>query len=67
MVNSIDMKPFLRISSYQHAVSDDLLAEFPMRLARNGDGFYYWTMARDGEFHWWLLVEPLECTDEAKK
>jgi hypothetical protein len=69
-VNSIDTKPVLRISRYQCAMGDGF-AEFPLRLARNRTGQYYWAMAwrislvaagklyRRGEkLRFWLRRDP---------
>ena len=48
------MKPVLKIGKYYHAKASDALADFPMRLARTLTGEYYWSMARSGEYHWWI-------------
>jgi hypothetical protein len=53
------LKPVLRIGAYHHAVGSDALAEFPLRL-RSRNGNYYWSMARAGEYHWWLTVEDVK-------
>jgi hypothetical protein len=45
----------------------DVLADFPLRLERNRTGIYYWPLARDGEYHWWLMVVgSVECTGGSK-
>jgi hypothetical protein len=51
-------KAVLKIGKYYHAAASDALADSPMRLAWTSRGQYYWTMVRDGEYHWWLTILP---------
>jgi hypothetical protein len=54
------VKPVLRIGEYQHVFASEPLADRPLRLERNGEGFYYWSMAKGGEYHWWLTIESTD-------
>ena len=53
-------KPFLRIGTFYRAWASEPLADFPMRLERSRGGFYYWAMARGGEYHWWTLINSTD-------
>jgi hypothetical protein len=54
------MKPVLKIGKYYHApASWGEIKDRPMRLEWNPQGSPYWTVVRDGEYHWWA-AEPTE-------
>jgi hypothetical protein len=49
------MKLKLKLGQYCHAPATWAVPDRPLRLERNPMGKTpYWTMVRDGEYHWWL-------------
>jgi hypothetical protein len=54
------LKPMLRLGAYHHAWASEPRPDHPLRLERNRDGIYYWSMACAGQDHWWLTVNSTD-------